>query len=153
MTELRIVKSLDKLQVKAVERAVDAFVKECHLEVDPTGFYNYTLETIANFTFGATHNANHFWLVEEDGEVIGYALASVMRDVDNVLTYELKQGWVHPKYRRKQIVKEWYGKFKEKAKECLCQRMSLVSSRNPEAYIRFLNDGWKVHTTILHQEI
>jgi hypothetical protein len=63
------------------------------------------------------------------------------------------QTWVHPDYRGKPIVKEWWAEMKARAKQLFCEHLSITSSRNYKAYERFLGDGMKAYATLLKQEI
>lgn len=135
----------------AIERAIQKFILEVDTHGNTVGFFNQTLETIANATFLKT--GGDFWLLEEDGEVVAYLIASISKDVDGTLCYWLSQAWVSPQYRGKPCVKEWYEKVREQAKKYLCRHIMIVSGRGAKAYCRWLGHGTHLYTAMLKEDL
>lgn len=156
MNDLQIVTEIPKdLGNKAIEAAVQAFIKDSHIEdmhVDAKGFYQQTLESIASATY--FKSAGKFlWLAWHEGQVLAYCLSSVSRDVDARLTYHLEQAWVRKDIRRHPIVKTWYELFRTHAKQLLCSHITVVSCRSTKAYLRFLGANWHQYFTVLKEDI
>lgn len=154
MTPLRKVKELPAtLNPKAIERAVAAFIDQSHAEnVDKDGYFNQTIENIASVVITQTPG-RYFWLAEEDGEVIAWALTHVSKDVDNKLCYWQTDAWVDPKWRHKPEVKQWNKLLEEDAKANFCKHIIIPSSREPKAYCRFLGEGWHTYVVLLKKDI
>lgn len=141
---------LPKLNEKAIERAVSSFVSSVDVHGDLVGFYNQTIKSI----YHAIYNGNgEFWLAHEAGEVLGYVMARIAVDVDDQLCYWLSQAWLHPNYRGKKEVKNWWQKIRSHAKQRLCKHIMVISARNNEAYCRWLGKGWHEYATILKEDI
>lgn len=155
---LKIIKELPKsLKPKAIERAVEQFVFESHCEDDQTGLYNQTLETIAQATFLSQTGASQFWLVEDEaGEVAGYAIGSISKDVDNRLCYFLSQAWIAPAYRDGTLYMDCLKQIEAYARHHFCKHMIILSSREEKPYLRFLNRmdrGWHRYVTLLKKNL
>lgn len=158
MNQLRKVSNLKdiKLFPGALELAVKSFVEDSHAEesgADINGLYQQTIESIAAATFFRTNDSREFWLADDGGEVMAYALTHVSKDVDNNLCYWMTQAWVHPIMRGSKDVRSWIQLFKDDAKQKLCKHMIVVSSRGTDAYCRFLGKNWKPYVHLLKQEI
>lgn len=139
------------LRPGTIERAVQSLINEIEINGDPIGFFNSTIESIANATF--LKKGGDFWLVEEDGEAVAYALGSTCPDVDGSMTYHLPQAWVHKRFRRKEIVKEWVRQIRARAKNCLAKYILITASRNPAAFSRWLGNGTHIYATILKENL
>ena len=139
------------LKHKAIERAVISFIKEIPVKGEEAGFYAQTIMAIHNAVYGGGAD---FWLaVGEDGEVDGYMLGHVAKEIDNKLTYWLSQAWANPRVRGKET-KAWWQQIRQKAKDYLCSHIVVVSGRdNNEAYCRFLGTGYSVYATLLKEDI
>lgn len=146
----------DNLKYKAIELAVFNFVNDSHTlesKADPKGLYNQTIESISAATTFGTAEARQFWIAEEDGEVMSYVLANVSKDVDNSLCYWINQAYVHKKYRGTKMTKVWHMQLVNEAKRLMCKHIIMPSSRNPEAYKRFLGMGIHTYVTLLKQDL
>lgn len=154
MTEpaFRLIKELPPLNPGAIERAVEKFVAACEMHVDWVGFYNQTLQRISAATY-LNQPGNDFWLADADGEVAGYALASVSVDIDSRLTYWVAQSWVDPAWRGHEIVKKSWQEIRKRARELMCAHLVIVSCRNPKAECRWLGEGMEIYATLLKQEL
>jgi len=84
--------------------------------------------------------------------VVVYGLAHVSKDIDQKLVYHISQMWVAKEFRGKPIVKEWWAQIRQRAKDCFCKHLVIVSSRSPKAYKRFLH-GMQDYATLLKEEI
>lgn len=158
METFRIVKDLSELKLNkmAIERAVDSFVKDSHTEetgADPDGLYNQTIEGIALATIFSHDNSRHFWIAEENGEVMAYALTHVAKEVDNKLCFWMTQAWVHKSLRGKQEVKKMYERLKEEASRLMCKHIVIPSSRETKSYCRFLGKEWHPYVTLLKTDL
>lgn len=157
MNPLRIVNNLNLgLQPGAIESAVKAFVEDSHADesgADKRGLYQQTVENIAAATVFKIDNSRQFWLADEEGEVMAYALTHVSKDVDNSLCFWMTQAWVHPILRGSKQVKGWIQLFRAEAKKNLCKHIIIPSSRENRAYCRFLGKGWKPYVTLLKEDI
>lgn len=120
-----------------IELAVKDFVKTSHPSqgVDAEGFYQQTLEAIAQAVFWGN---GEFWLATDENQVLGYLLARIVKDIDNKVCYWISQCWVHKSWRGTPWVKESWQKIRARAKDLFCAHMVLVSSRGSKAYKRFL---------------
>lgn len=157
MQDLQIVQQLpNDLKPEAIDKAVKDFISDTEIDVnfklDRNGFYHQTLEAIASSTYFKTPG-RFFWLAWHDGEVLAYCLSNVGRDVDGKLTYHLEQAWVRKDVRRHPIVKQWYEKFREHAKQLMCKHITVTSCRNNEAYLRFLGKNWHKFYAVLKEDI
>ncbi len=140
------------LKPLAIEKAIREFTRETGVALygDPLGFYQ---QTINNIHAAIYQGMGDFWLCEEDGEVMGYMLGHVTKDIDNQLTYWLTQAWVHPSKRRTPVVKEWWQQIREQAKKYFCRHIVVVSGRGTDAYCRFLGKGWTEYARLLKEDI
>lgn len=157
MNPLRRVRHLNELSLrpKAIEEAVEAFVKESDTEesgADPVGLYNQTIENIFYYS-QCPDESRQFWMSDEDGEVMSYAMCHISKDVDNKLCYWITQAWVHPVLRGSKQVKAWFEVFRQEAKKNLCSHIIVPSSRGVEAYCRFLGKGWRPYVTLLKEDL
>ncbi len=150
--ELKVVTRLpNHLNVGAVERAVRAFVNDCHVtetQTDPEGLYQQTLEAIAQACI-FQQDGRQFWLADYEGEVMAYALTHISKDVDNTLCYWMTQAWVHPQIRHHKIVKIWKDQLIAEGKRLMCKHIVIPSSRGMKGYIRFLGKGWHKYVDLL----
>lgn len=149
---LKIVKAIPTdLRKRAIEEAVLNFIKEVDVLGDTTGFFNQTLEGIANATF--LNRGGDFWLAQDGENVAAYLLGSVSRDIDGTLVYWLSQAWVDKKFRRNPCVKEWWADVREQAKSYLCRHIVIVSARGDAAYCRWLGNGMHLYAHLLKEDI
>lgn len=151
---LRKVKEIPpSLNPKAIERAVAAFVDQSNAEnVDKDGYYNQLIENIASVLIFKTPSVS-FWLAEEDGEVVAWALTHISKDVDNKLCYWQSDAWVAPQYRGRKLVKQWNALLEEDAKASFCKHILIPSSRGDKAYCRFLGKGWHTYAVLLKKDL
>lgn len=157
MNPFRVITDLatTELESGAIQEAVTAFVKESHAKesgADEQGMYQQTIETIAALTI-LNNNSGQFWLSDENGKVMSYALTHVAKDVDNQLCYWMTQAWVNPVLRGKPIVKQMYRRLIEEAKRLMCKHIIIPSSREPKSYCRFLGKGWSPYLTLLKVDL
>lgn len=136
-----------------IEAAVRDFIATSHSSegVDPEGFYNQTLQAIANAT--VLGNGGDFWLGIDGKGVYGYALCRIVQDIDNRLTYWCSQSWMRKDIRGHDWYRYGMEKIKERAKACFCAHLVIVSSRNAKAYLRFLGKNWHPYATLLKEDI
>lgn len=158
MNQLRKVSNLNEVFLfpGAIESAVRDFVTDSHTEesgANSDGLYTQTIEGIAAATYLRQNDSRDFWLADQHGEVMGYALTHVSKDVDNTLCYWMTQAWVHPSIRGTKDVKNWIKLFEEDAKRKLCKHMIIPSSRGVKGYCRFLGEGWDLYVTLLKKDI
>lgn len=145
-----------KLRPRAIEDAVEAFVKDSHTEetkADPVGLYNQTIEVIAHATLFQHDESRQFWIADQDGIVMAYALCHISKDVDNQLCFWITQAWVHPICRGTKVVKQWYQQLREAAKKHLCKHIVIPSSRGTKAYLRFLGKSWHPYVQLLKEDL
>lgn len=154
MNHLRKVKEIPStLNPKAIDRAVAAFIEQSHADnVDKDGYYNQIIENIAAVILFQTPG-RYFWLAEDGGEVVAWALTHISKDVDNVLCYWQTDAWVDPKWRRKPEVKQWKQLLEDHAKESFCKHILIPSSRGSKAYCRFLGKGWHPYVVLLKKDL
>lgn len=136
-----------------IEDAVKDFIKTSHMPkgVDPIGFYQQTLNGIANAA--VLNGGGDFWLGTCDGKVYAYLLGRITCDIDNRLTYWVNQAWVHKDFRNTPTVKRDWEVVKKRAKDSLCSHMMIVSSRSTKAYLRWLGSAWNVYATTLKEDL
>ncbi len=153
MTPLRKVKSIPAtLNPKAIERAVAAFVQQSHADnVDKDGYYNQLIENMAAVLLFQTPGRN-VWIAEDAGEVIGFALTHVAKDVDNKLCYWMTDAWIAP-HMRGTVAKEWHMLMEADAQASFCKHIIIPSSREPKSYCRFLGEGWHQYVVLLKKDI
>lgn len=149
----RVIDALPDGMSPQIEAAVVDFMKSSDMPegVQLMGFYNQTLQAIANATI--LQGNGEFWIGTLNGELLIYTLAYINNDFDGRLAYHISQTWVKKEWRGNPIVKEWWGQIKQRAKDCLCGHLCLTSSRNPKAYERWLGDGMKHYATLLKQSL
>ena len=155
MNELQKINNLP-VPAASIDAAVKSFVSESdqyHVPHDKRGLYNATLESMAACLTNKADDSRHLWLAWEGGKVLAYVLCHITKDVDGSLCYYMTQAWVAPELRRSAAVKSWYQKLREEAKQKLCKHIVVPSSRNTEAYLRFLGKGWHVYCTLLKEDI
>lgn len=148
-----IVKDLPPWLAPQLETAVRDFMDSSNVAsgVNKAGFYNQTLESIANATvLGA---GGEFWIGQQDHELLIYLIAHVMREVDGRLCYWISQCWVRKDHRGQPIVKEWWQTIRARAKQLMCSHIVVVSSRGTDAYCRFLGPGWHHYADLLKEDI
>jgi len=148
------IKKLPKLRNKAIETAVEQFVRDSRVKnVDEIGMFNQTIESIAQATIFASNEAYQFWMADNGHDVMAYALAHVGKDVDNQLTYTISQAWVCKQLRGKKIVRVWFKMLEEEAKRCLCKHVMFPASRHVKPYLRYLKGQYHEYVTILKRDI
>lgn len=143
----------ESLRHGAVEDAVMAFMSENDVQGSKRGFFQQTIQAIAAATFLNTNGSKDFWVAEEEGEVMGYVLASVNVDIDNSLCYWIHQAWVHKKYRGHLVVKESLKTIKEHAKKLMCSHLIAIGNRKPQAYCRFLGQKTEIYAHLLKMDL
>jgi len=153
MTPLRKVKSIPaSLNPKAIERAVASFVEQSHADnVDKNGYYNQIIENMAAVLLFRQPGRN-VWIAEDAGEVIGFALTHVAKDVDNKLCYWMTDAWIDPKWRHT-VAKEWHMLMEADAAASFCKHIIIPSSREPKSYCKFLGQGWHQYVVLLKKDI
>lgn len=146
-----VVKEIPSHLSLQVQHAVLDFIVTSHLPegIDVDGFYQQTLEAIANCTY--MNGAGEFWMGVKDGKLLIYILGHVAKDMDNRMTYHISQGWVHNDYRGNPIVKEWWEAIRQRAKDLFCGHLCITSSRSAKAYQRFLGHGMKEYAILLKE--
>lgn len=148
----RITEIPPSLHKGAIERAVHAFIVETGADADPDGSYNQTIQRIAaSLIF--KQPAQEVWMMHAYGEVSAYALASVQIDIDGRLCYWVAQTWVSPEWRGDDAVKRGFEKMKAHATDIFCAHFVIVTTRNPEAFCRFLGPKMRPYATIIKQEL
>ena len=141
--------------IKAIEKAVDRFVKESNRDntpLDNLGFYTQTLQLIAQAILSKNENSQ-FWIALHKHEVIAYSLCNVSLDVDNTLCYWITQTYVNPIARCHPIIKIWRQQLFDEAKRLGCKHIIIPSSRNTKAYQRWLGEGWHPYVTLIKKDI
>ena len=140
------------LKEGAIERSINKFIEEIDLNVDKTGFFNQTLERFAKgLLFGDP--ATDVWLSDQDGEVTGYVISSICKEIDNTLCYWISQAWADRNMRANGFTKESWESLKKRANDLQCKHIVLVSSRNNDAFNRFLGGQFKEYATILTMDL
>lgn len=154
----KLIRQLPKhLNKEAVDRAVHHFVDDTAKYgqgINPIGLFNSTIQSIARACV-LTHDGTggDFWAaIGDDGEVYAYALASIVIDVDNQLTYWVTQGWVSKEYRHGNL-KEGWRQLEEHARNNLCRHIVNVTDRHVGAYLRLLGPEWHIYTTQLKKDL
>lgn len=150
----RIVREIPRHLIPQIEGAIRGFMSDSHMArgVDPDGFYEHTLQSFASATYLGTPG-HELWLGTLNEAIVSYVMATVLREVDNRLTYWVSQAWVRPDQRRKAWVKEAWQKIRTRAKDTFCSHMIVVSSRNDEAYCRWLGQGWHRYGGLLKEDL
>lgn len=150
-TDLRIVKFIPHTLVRKLEAAVEDFITDSGVEGDPIGVFNQTIESIASATF--MRGTNDFWMADDGENILGYLLAGVVKDIDNQFCYWVHQAWVAPEMRGTPDVKRWWASVREVAKAKFCRHLVIVSSRNPQAYSRFLGHDLKEYAVLMMENL
>lgn len=147
----RVVKIVPEGMSKQIELAVVDFIRTSHLPagIDPGGFYQQTLAAIANATYMG--GGGDFWIGTHEEKITTYVLAFVSKDLDHRMSYTISQAWVRKDFRGKPIVKQWWEQIRQRAKDHFCGHLVLTSTRNPEAYKRFLGHGITDYAVLLKE--
>jgi len=147
----RVVKTIPEGMRSDIETAVMDFIRTSHVPygIDIAGFYQQTLAAIANCTYMG--GGGDFWIGTKDGKLTTYVLAHVSKDIDHRMSYNVSQAWVRKDYRTKRVVKDWYEQIRQRAKDLFCGHLVITSSRNPEAYKRFLGHGLSDYAVLLKE--
>ncbi len=163
--ELKLIKTLPtNLKNKAIEKAVSSFIEEMGVHflnnvdisdlqkrsngVKPDGVFNQTIEEIAGSLIFNNPTID-YWMADVDGEVKGYVLATIVKDIDNRLCYWISQAWLDKEYRNNGFSKECWEKLQQRAQATMCKHIVIVSVRNNDAYMRFLAKGAHEYATLL----
>jgi len=150
--ELKLTREIPIAVKPKLEHAILNFIDDSGVHGDPIGFFNQTIQSIANAT--TLKGGGDFWLaLDEEGEIAAYALAHVVKDIDNRLTYTVNQGYVAPGYRDGKFTKENFPKIEAQAKKYFCSHITNVVCRNHEPFLRLMGDGWKKYATILIKDL
>lgn len=138
---------------KEIERLVAEATNEIDVKGDKAGFYQQTIETIANATF--LQKGGDFWLIWDDESklALGFIVGYISKDIDNKITYWCTLAYAAKQIRRQKQVKQLWQLVRETAKQKFCKHILVVSSRNNEAYCRFLGENWHEYATILKEDI
>lgn len=137
---------VDELRICLKEMYTDSYVNYYLTE---KGYIDHTMESVIS----AFNGNGECWIALQDGKVVGFLLAGYSKEVDNEMTFIIKQAWVHPILRRTPRVKEMLRTITLNAKSLLARHVLIVSSRNPRAYLRWLGKGWQPVSTILKGEL
>ena len=151
--------NLEKIESKIpvpyteIERLVRFAANEIDIQGDIEGFYNQTIETIANATF--LQKGGEFWLIWDEVKKIalGYIIGYISKDIDNKLVYWCTQAYADKSIRRTKYPKSLWNKVRTSAIERFCKHIIVVSSRNDDAYCRFLGKGWHKYASLLKEDI
>lgn len=135
---------------KEIERLVALAADEIDVKGDKQGFYQQTIETIANATF--LNRGGDFWLIWEKEKALGFIIGYTSKDIDNKLVYWCTQAYADQSIRGSEYPKQLWQKVREYAKQNFCKHMIVVSSRNDEAYCRFLGKGWHKYASLLKED-
>ena len=148
-----VVREITENMHNQIQAAVTSFIHDSHMPegIDLEGFRRNTLQAIASATIMG--QGGDFWMATKRGELVAYVLASIGNNLDGKLAYQVSQAWVRKDYRRTPIVREWWGQIKERARNCMCGHLVIMSSRNPKAYERFLGDGVKKYADLLKMSL
>src|ERR1700752_2982295 len=87
----------------AIDRAIDKFIQDSHVKdvpISESGLKQQITDVIASIVVFKNNPSTFFWASEQDGEVVGWALTHVSKDVDNSLCYWMTDAWVAPYLRR-----------------------------------------------------
>lgn len=151
-----IIKDFPQELAKQLDVLVKQFVWDSKISKTSEfeGAVQQTVSEIGHAIFkgGDGYNGD-FWIAEEQGKVVAYALCSLSKDIDNKLVYWLQQVYVAPEYRNTQEVKQWYAALEERAKQLNAAHIVLIGSRKPEAYIKFLGKDWHTYATLIKKDL
>lgn len=137
-----------------IEEAVKDFIRSSGIPrgVDIQGFYNQTLQGIANAAIQG--QGNDLWLGVAGDELWIYLLGHLGNDIDGRMTYTVSQAWVRKDQRGQKWVKEVWAQVRQRAKNCLCKHFMVISTKENDAvYCRFLGRGFHKYATLLKEEI
>lgn len=136
-----------------IEKAVEDFIRTSHLPdgINQRAFYYQTLQSIANAS--VLGQGGDLWLGINDGELWIYILANMAQNLDDRLSYIVTQAWVRKDQRGKAWVKWAWEQVRQRAKNCLCGHLTIISTRNPKAYERFLGHGLKQYAVLMKEEL
>jgi hypothetical protein len=140
------------LKERAIETAIQKFIEEVDLGVDKTGFFNQTLEKFAKGLLFSDPTMD-IWISEKDGDVDGYVVVSIQKDIDNSLCYWISQAWADKNMRANGFTKDCWKKLRERATQLGCRHIVVVSSRNDDAFNRFLGGQFKKYATLLTMDL
>lgn len=154
---LRKVNSIpESLNTGAIDRALEAHVRDSREivgAVDPVGALQALRDGVAGVLIFKNSPETTFWLAEEDGEVVAWAMTQVRKSVDNTLCLWMLNAWVTKKYRFTPFVKESLLMLKADAKRYGCKHILIPSSRGSKAYCRFLGGKFHPYLSILKEDI
>lgn len=150
----RRIREFPPAMLPQLDLAIKGFMQDSHMPpgVDANGFYESTLQAMANATYVGAGGCE-MWIGTMDDQLVSFVMATVVKEIDNRLTYWVSQAWVRKDQRRKPWVKEAWQKIRTRAKEAFCSHMVVVSSRNDEAYCRWLGKGWHRYAGLLKEDI
>ena len=140
------------LKERAIETAIEKFIEEVDLDVNKAGLFNQTLEKFAKGLLFSDPTYD-IWISEDQGDINGYVVVSICRDIDNTLCYWISQAWADKNMRANGFTKESWESLKKRANDLQCKHIVVVSSRNNEAFNRFLGGQFKEYATILTMDI
>jgi len=119
------------------------------LHMSLQGFSTHTMEQIRS----AVNGNGEFWVCTDGINLLGYLLGGMSKDINNELTYVVRQAWVSTLIRRTPIVKQMLGSILMNAKANFCKHVVLSAARNEKAYLRWLGKGWNRYVTLLRGEL
>ncbi len=140
----------------AIDRGIQAFVLDSRLDPEITdlrGLKQQLTDVFASVLLFKTAGPTFIWMAEDGGEVMGWSICRVSKDVDNSLCYWMTDAWVHPTMRRHPEVRHWYNQMRDDAKALMCKHILVPSSRNTKAYLRYLGKNWHKYIEILKEDI
>jgi len=151
---LQLVKDFpSSVKTQDIQNAIYSFVEEVADEgVDKRGMQNQLVKSITAATV-MKMPGKEFWLAEVNGKVAGFAIASIVQDIDDRLTYWVSVGWASPEHRNGKGLKLGWQNIEKRAKQLMCSHLINVTNRNPEAYMRVLGPGWSQYATILRKNL
>jgi len=114
--------------------------------------FNQTLAAIYNATDPKGFGGEFWGAIGEDGELYGYAIASMLLDVDCRLTYWISQGWVSKPYRTGEWIRKGWRTLEQHARTNGCYHIINITNRNARAYLRLLGKGWHHYATMLKKD-
>lgn len=120
--------------------------------IDRTGFYNQTLQAIANSAI--LGQGRDLWLGIHGTDLYTYILAGFGPDFDGRLAYTVSQAWVRSDQRGKPWVRDAWQKVRQRAKDTLCSHFVVLSTKGrTDAYCRFLGKGFHKVSEVLKEEL
>lgn len=148
LTTYKLVTNLAEVDKAWIEQAVHRFADESDAIGNKSGLIQQTFENILHAT-ELKSPGRYFWLVIKDNNPCGYVLSHVSKDVDNSLCYWGIQAYADPSVRGEAFIKGMYPILKEHAKSLFCKHILLPSSRNADAYMRWLGPDLKHYSSVL----